>query len=133
MPHWETLRAAIDARGLSSLVAESGEEAATKMMYATQEGTTIDNFDPLMMAHNAIFSNSLTFAADFLGPNGLMMLQVDIPEELQCPICFLNHLVGLHDMQCVDPECQAPRGINYDWMIERAADDALLTWEDLKL
>lgn len=133
IPHWESLRAAIDARGLSTLVSQSGEEADTKAMYAHQDGTNIDNFDPLMQAHDAIAGNSVQYAYDFIGDAAIMLLQKDTSEELQCPICFLNHLIKLHDAQCVDSRCEAPRGATYDWMIERAADDALMTWEDLKL
>jgi hypothetical protein len=49
--HWTKLRAAIDGRGLTGFVAKDGQEAA-KMM-------TAGDFEPLMDAHNAIFSHAL--------------------------------------------------------------------------
>lgn len=63
--HWDDLRAAIDARGLTKFVASSGEELAQKM--------SAGGFDPLMGAHNAICWNALNIGGlDVMG---------------KCPVC----------------------------------------------
>ena len=129
-PHWEQLRAAIAKRGLSALVAEGGEQAARNLVRELEEGQSIDSFDPLMAAHNAIFSNAMQFASD-AGQNPLIMLDGTAPDEMQCPVCFLNGMSDHHDEQCTDVACQRPKGYRYEWMIDRAADDALETWRGM--
>lgn len=55
-PHWDALRDAIERRGLSHLVAKSGEAAARRAR-AEIEGTATDRtFDPLMAAHNMVLA-----------------------------------------------------------------------------
>lgn len=50
-PHWNALRDAIERRGLSHLIAKSGEDAA-KRAVAELKGTATDHtLDPLMAAH----------------------------------------------------------------------------------
>ena len=46
--HWAALQAAVDATGLSSLIAESGQRAAENLTSELEHGSTVDNFDPLM-------------------------------------------------------------------------------------
>jgi len=64
-PHWNKLRTAIDARGLSGLVAQGGENAVARQFDQLQrsqnaeEAVTKTNFDPLMGAHWAIVNNAM--------------------------------------------------------------------------
>lgn len=122
MDHWGQLRAAIDQRGLSSLIAQGGEAAAKNLACELTDGPTIDNFDPLMAAHNAIFSNATTVAVDAVGKAGLFELMSDDNEGKGCPICFLN---AKHKAACGDAGCI----FGYDEWIDRAADDALAAWK----
>lgn len=132
--HWESLRQAIQDRGLTPLISSSGEEAAEKLADELQRGENVDNFDPLMRAHNAIWANAMSFVADG-GGNPLAMLDPEAPDKVQCPICYLNDASQRHDELCKDPHCpgrgQPPR--KWEWMIDRAADDALETWKSYKL
>lgn len=128
-PHWGRLREAIDKRGLSALVAEGGEAAAKNLAAEIAEGPTIDNFDPLMSAHNAIWGNAMS-ALKAIGANPLMILAAN-PEhpEWECPICCMNWCSAEHDRTCTVEGCTKPRGLTYDDWIDRAADDALEAWK----
>lgn len=86
-PHWDKLRVAIDARGLTKHVSPSGEDAAARLRKQLEAGAmgakAIDSalresFDPLMAAHNAITYNAVE-------TRGLAVLQNE-----GCPLCFLN-------------------------------------------
>ena len=72
--HWSALRAAIDARGLSHLVARSGDEAA-EAIAAELRGEERQFVDPLMSAHNMIMCRAIEEA-------GLAILAGDL-----CPVC----------------------------------------------
>lgn len=52
--HWTKLKAEIERRGLSSLIATSGEQAAAQAHQELKDGASKATFDPLMGAHNAI-------------------------------------------------------------------------------
>lgn len=110
--HWDALRTAIDARGLSALIPDSGEQTASNMASSIETGLTIDNFDPLMGAHNAIIGKLMDN-----GMSGFMF-----PGWVQCPICYANQ--G-HKAVCEDEGCE----YTYDFFIERAADEALYNWK----
>lgn len=59
--HWDALRSAIRDRGLYDLVAKSGEAIVNKMAEELKAGAaTATTFDPLMGAHNAILSRTMT-------------------------------------------------------------------------
>lgn len=139
MDHWTRLREAITARGLSALVADSGEKAASNLASEVSDGLTVDNYDPLMSAHNAILNNSM----DALGPqNALRLMTGDY-----CPLCVLNDLsresweeavkAGTTPgdrCPCPTPGCTvtfpaAPD--SYDGWIDRAADDQVGVWKSL--
>lgn len=49
--HWNQLRAAIDSRGLSGLVAKNGQEMVQRMGSELAGTATDQTFDPLMAAH----------------------------------------------------------------------------------
>ena len=115
MPHWDALRAAIKARGLNALVAESGEKAVSNMTSELKDGSTIDNYDPLMAAHWAIVNN----VAD-IDPNILFI------ED--CPLCYANRM---HNEHCKDPNCTGG-ATYYDSWIDRAASDQVIAWKAFK-
>lgn len=48
--HWEAVLKGIEEAGLWSLVAETSEEAFTKLRRQAEEGITIDSFEPGLMA-----------------------------------------------------------------------------------
>lgn len=114
--HWAALRAAIDDRGLGALVPESGEQAASNLLNAQIEGVTIDNFDPLMMAHRLILGNVISMLGG-VAPARVLVSGV-------CPICFCNN---------GDPANCTPAGRvhDYDPWIGLAADEALARWKAL--
>ena len=132
-PHWDSLRQAIKDKGLGVLVSETGEEAVTKAARQAAGEDTVDTFDPLMFAHNIIFSNVLENASQSVG-----YLMGDGPEDPveghegrtwpRCPICYLNLA---HEISCGG--CDLPQETGYDWMIDRSSDDALTHWEGLKV
>jgi hypothetical protein len=138
--HWDRLRAAIDARGLSALVPETGEQAAANLTAELAHGRTVDTFDPLMSAMFAIFSNAMDAIARAGGSP--LYLMGDGPEDPvegyglihagktwpRCPLCYL----GLaHELTCADLLCKLPRKDGYAWMIDRAADDQVEAWKAL--
>lgn len=132
-PHWDALRSAIDARGLSALVAEGGEAAARNLAGEVTDGPSIDNYDPLMSAHFAIWNNAMSLSKDRYQANPLAMMAAD-PEhpEWECPICFLNWLHAEHDAHCTQEGCNYPKGETYEWMIDRAADEQVEAWREMK-
>lgn len=95
-PHWDALRKAIDERGLSHLVAKSGDVATERMVREVQGGASPADFDPLMSAHWAI-------AGQYLKDVGLEGMGNG------CPLCS----VGKYDSERV-----------MNW-IDGASDDAL--------
>lgn len=105
--HWDALRAAIEQRGLSGFVADSGEKAMANIERSLEENTvTIDSFDPLMGAHWGLVAR-LSEAA------GYPLLFID-----GCPVCLGNeeHVKG-----CQDKDCE----FTFDTWIELAADEQL--------
>lgn len=106
--HWEKLRAAIEERGLTPLVSDGGASVAEKMADAGGTGLRLDNFDPLMGAHNKIVEHAL-------GAVGLALFQPNDDGSPRCPICYLT---ALHQAQCRDPKC----GQDFEAWINFAAD-----------
>lgn len=133
--HWGQLRAAIDARGLSVLVSEGGEKAAANLASSLADGgTTIDNFDPLMGAHNAIMAKASSLIADRYQQNPLMLFADEAEHpEWACPICALRWCHDEHDRLCTKEGCDWPK--EFDWssmMVNGAADAMLAKWESLR-
>jgi hypothetical protein len=77
--HWAALRAAIDERGLSHLVAADAKEVMG-MMVAELEGKPSEFVDPLMSASNMVMCRALE-----QGGLGAMALGED--GEERCPVC----------------------------------------------
>jgi hypothetical protein len=108
--HWDKLKSAIEARGLMSKVATSGEQAAAQIAAGKP--------DPLMAAHNAIVSNAL-------GKVGLELMMPNDDGSDRCPICYLVKLsLAAPRCECGDPACTSQsRADNFERWIEHAADD----------
>lgn len=137
-PHWDKLRAAIEARGLTPLVSVGGASAVEKTVEQLKTGReTLDNYDPLMAAHWAIAGNLMRL----LGPSALYLMSGgdEDPMEVEkiaepalrekyagktwprCPICYAN---VAHELSCREENCQLTRVDGYEWVVDRAADDA---------
>lgn len=138
--HWGRLRAAIEGRGLGHLIAQGGERAALNFSRELAAGKqTIATFDPLMGAHWSIVSNAMK-TVERAGGNPLYLMgdgpedEVEIPGGEgktwpRCPLCYL----GLaHELTCREPQCKLPHVDGYAWMIDRAADDQVAAWRELK-
>lgn len=109
--HWDKLRAAITDRGLFHLVSGSGMEAVEKLVdSAITQQTNIQNFDPLMAAHNMIYSNALSRV-------GFSLMALNDDGTQKCPIC----IVGSH--------CAGCEAIAEDW-INKASDGVKTYYEE---
>lgn len=76
--HWDELKAAIDERGLSHLIAKDGRGAVNRVV-AEIEGTATDaSYDPLMAAYWMITGRALEMG-------GLYLMTGDY-----CPLCELE-------------------------------------------
>lgn len=121
--HWTSLREAIDERGLSHLVS-SKSEVSTVMktvedIWDIIDPTTIKNFDPLVYAHWAIVANVLNSV-------GMEVFFENEDGSERCPLCYMAEV---HAEVCVDLECNIT---TFDDWTELAADEAQVTWEELK-
>ena len=131
--HWSALRNEIDRIGLTALVPEGGEAAARAMMSEMRDGATVDNFDPLMKAHNLIWGRAITEIKERYQQNPLMLMADDVEHpEWACPICALNWCHAEHDRLCVQEGCTYPK--DYDWTEEMtgAAKVVLDEWKELR-
>lgn len=130
--HWEQLRVAIRSRGLDALVAESGAQAARNLTSEASEGATIDNFDPLMGAHNYIMGNAMDTISDVYRQNSLMLFADENEHpEWACPICALNWCHAEHDRLCTQEGCNYPKAYDWSESIDKAADVMLAEWKKL--
>lgn len=113
-PHWDKLRAAIEARGLSHLVAKDAQTAMADTV-AQLEGTATEaNYDPLMNAHWMITGRALQMG-------GLYLMMAD-----HCPVCeVMKHMAHIPRT----PEETEPAGaawVESHWIDGPA--DAVLTY-----
>ncbi|OGU54784.1 MAG: hypothetical protein A2V66_01620 [Ignavibacteria bacterium RBG_13_36_8] len=91
LPHWDELREAIRLKGLSHLVASSGE-AAMERIKAELEGTeTLANYDPLMSAYWMICSQAIEVGGPYLLSGSY------------CPLCELDKHATNPDGSVPDP------------------------------
>lgn len=122
--HWTELRAEVDGSGLGVLVAEGGDEATRRLRAQALHGVTIDNFEPLLLAHNSILANCARLAARE------RVLHELAADDEACPICFMS---ALHDRTCEGPPCVFPKdGTAFDYMIARAVADQVEVWKGLQ-
>jgi hypothetical protein len=94
MPHWEQLREAIGARGLSGLISKGGEQATKRVTAELSGASERETFDPLMAANFAIWSRALDVG-------GLYLMGTDPEGKEYCPLCEL-------DKQAKNPDGSAP-------------------------
>lgn len=125
--HSSALTAAIDARGLSSLIGDDDELALLNWHEALERGRTIDNFDPMMGARMGVYLNAVDLCRR-LGTSPACMAHG--PE--QCPVCVVNSLSLEHDRRCKRPGgCPKTPGRTFDHWIDAAADEQLDIWRSL--
>lgn len=90
--HWDKLRAAIDQRGLTPLVAKDGRMAMQNTVLELEGRADEAQFDPLMNAHWMIVGRALDL--------GGMYLMGSTPEGGEyCPVCE----VMKHPESCAEP------------------------------
>lgn len=145
--HWDMLKAAIEERGLSSLVAPDGETAVMQLKDQLEsEGSTPTNYDPLMSAMFAISNNAMDLVSSS-GGNPLYFIAgkdneqpLEIPEgftysgdKKTWPVCPLCHINLAHEIFCRVPDCTMDRVRGYDHWIDRAADDQVEAAKELGL
>ena len=132
--HWTALRHAVSLRKLDALIAESGDAAIGNLLSEMADGSTVDNFDPLMGAHNAIVAQAMTIIKERYTQNPLMVMADDTEHpEWACPICALNWCHAEHERLCTQEGCDWPKG--YDWtdeMVNGASDLMLQEWKKLR-
>lgn len=140
--HWDALRAKIIERGLEHLIAQGGASAAEKMKEMVEgEAATKENFEPLIDAWGNLGSNVMETISRAKGdPLYLMTPGPEDPvegypgyEDRTWPKCGVCYLGLAHEMACKDPRCELPKVNGYDWMLDRAADDAQATAKELGL
>lgn len=132
-PHWDALRAAVDARGMGALVPDSGERAVSNLVDQSERGPSVDNFDPLMGAHNAILGQAMHVIRERYQQNPLMVMADDAEHpEWACPICALNWCHEEHTRLCTQEGCNYPKV--HDWsdvMINGSTDFMLAEWKKI--
>lgn len=92
-PHWDSLKGAIDERGISRFIAPDGA-AAGKEAAAQIEGTTDPKVapDPLMQAHWMITGRVLDIVG--LGLMNNECCPICAIDEGHCPLCEVEHGAG---------------------------------------
>lgn len=86
-PHWDALREAIDARGLTPWVSKGGEMAAKRVAAELGGQGDARGFDPLLRAWSMMNTR-------IVGITGNLF---------DCPLCQVQH----HVDECRDPKCTA--------------------------
>ncbi len=112
-PHWDALRAAVESRGLGYLIAANSRDAHARAVSELQGKSEADDFDPLVAAHNMIWSKSIeTFGLGIMGDF--------------CPVCeFLK--------VCPLPPTGHKYATNDSYFIDGPADAVLEIAKELKL
>ncbi len=85
--HWKELRSAIDDRGLSGLIAGSGEKATAAMLRQIAGAEEPSDFDPLMNANWGIMNAALECG-------GLYLVGEDQTGSQYCPLCEVEKHAG---------------------------------------
>lgn len=110
--HESALRKTIESRGLGVLIADTPEDVERCLASQHEDGRTIDNFEPMAGATNAIIVNAYSAV-------GSMLLVPNFDGSPRCPICYLND---------VDP-----LGLTYDHWLDKAADDMVKIWKSFAI
>jgi hypothetical protein len=146
--HWERLKEKVDEAGLSHLIADDGAAAARRMKSAVEtEQTTAANFDPLLHAYFGILSNAGQIVSQAGGGSGAALYVMTDGDEdpiddpifrskagrktwPRCAVCYLNLV---HKVTCTDRRCKLDKEAGYDWMLDRAVQDAVAKARELGL
>lgn len=137
------MRAAVEARSMTPLVSLGGTSAAQKMVDELKNGSTLDNFDPLMAMHWNIATNLL----EKLGKSGLYLMSTGPEDPIdvskfrpifqekyhgrtwpRCPICYANIA---HEISCREARCTLAIVDGWDVCIEFAADAIKIEFEKM--
>lgn len=81
--HWEVLKEAIDARGLSKFVANDGQEVLDHTVRDVNGENTVVDFEPLM-------GSSICLSSLAMRIGGLAVLSPNADGTMPCPVCFLQ-------------------------------------------
>lgn len=109
--HWDMLRAAINDRGLSHLVAKSSEEAMESIVAQLQGGE--GDYDPLMDCYWMITNRALEVG-------GLYLLSGDL-----CPVCeAMKHTAHIPALGSTTNEPAGAEWVEKHW-IDGPADAVL--------
>lgn len=140
--HWDKLRAEVEARGLGDLVAKDSATVAAQLRDALKRReTTAMNFDPLMGAHWVIVNNAMDTIARAGGQPLYLMTRGDEDPVTgygpqyegrtwpRCPLCYLNLI---HEVSCQRGDCQLDPKAGFDSWIQRAVQDQVDQWEQIK-
>jgi hypothetical protein len=145
--HWDRLKTKVDEAGLSHLIADDGAAAARRMKQQIEtEQTTAANFDPLLHAYFGILSNAGQIVSEAGGSGSALYVMTDGDEDPiddpifrskagrktwpRCCVCYLNLV---HKVTCVDRRCKLDKEAGYDWMLDRATQDAVTKARELGL
>lgn len=115
--HGRRLREEITRRGLAHLTAGGGK--APTLAECEAAATSRANFDPLLAASFVIAAN---VARTLTKANFPAAALITVSLGGGCPLCRANEL---HRDWCTAPGCKLDKVAGYDWMLARAADDAL--------
>jgi len=145
--HWDKMRAAVEARGLTPLVAPDREHAIANVIDEIEQGKqTLDNFDPLMSMHWNIAGNLMELLGRSFGyllscregdedPIDVTRIE-DYALKAKfigkkwplCPICYANIA---HEISCDSKKCNLAKSNGYDICIEWSADAVKENFEEL--
>lgn len=86
-PHWNRLREALALRGLSHLGAKTPQEAFAAVVTELEGRGAENDFDPLLLCNNMIFSEGLRRC-------GLVLMDPQPDDTHLCPICESQRQYG---------------------------------------
>lgn len=81
--HWNSLRKAIDDRGLSKFVANDGPQLIEHLTRDINGSNTLLDFEPLVGSSMAIANLAMSIG-------GLALMTPNEDETMPCPVCFLQ-------------------------------------------
>lgn len=81
--HWDTLKAAIEARGLMQLVAAGGKELVDHLVREVEGKATVVDFEPLMGSASNLFRLAM-------GVTGGRAMTPNAEGKMPCPVCLLR-------------------------------------------
>lgn len=93
-PHWDKLRQAINDRGLSGLIAGSGEKATESLVRQLEGSEDLSDYDPLMACNWAFHTEALRLG-------GLYLMGTDENGNQYCPLCEADFHGG-HAQEWID-------------------------------